>query len=1166
MPAASSKTSTKNTQNKAATKSQANTNRRFFNKSLDAIGLPNQIEHQTASFKDFVERGLGEILAEFSSISDYTGEKLELKLLDYHFDEPETSELEARVNNTTFEASLKIRAELINKATGEVKEAEIYMGQYPWMTERGSFVINGAERVVVGQLVRSPGVMFSSSETSLGKKLYASKINPVRGSWIEIEVAANGIISVKIDKRRKIPLTTFLKAVGFSSNKEIEEVFKDVNTGSTDFIKETIKKDTTSTQSEALIEVFSRLRPGEMATVDNAKSLIEGMLFNFKRFDLGKVGRYKMNRRLGLEGAFTPEGRILRKEDLIAVIKELIHLNISQEPADDMDSLANRRVRLVGELLEQQFRKGLLRLEKNIKDRMTLADVETATPVSLVNSRPVTAAVREFFNTGQLSQYMEQTNALRELSNKRTLTSLGTGGLTRERAGFEVRDTHATHYGRICTIETPEGPNIGLVLHLASHAKVNEYGFIEAPYRKVAKGKITDEVEYLDVEAEKKAVIASSNIEVNDSAKIVSERVAARVGFKPEEVDSSELTHIDASQSESLGTSAALIPFIETNEAKRALMGANMQRQAVPLIKTESPIVGTGLEHEVAKSTGQLIVADEDGEVTYADAKKVSIKYASGVKTYEPQHFVRSNAGTSINQKVVVKVGDKIKKGQPIIEGMSVADGELALGKDVLVAFMPWEGYNFEDSIVISERLVKDDEYTSIHIEDFPLDVRETKLGREQVSRDIPNASEESLRHLDEFGIVGVGSEVKAGDILVGKITPKGETELSGEERLLRAIFGDNAKDVKDTSLRMPNGKSGKVVDVKIFTREGGHDLRSDVLMQVQVFVAHMAKVEVGDKFAGRYGNKGTIAKILPVEDMPFTEDGQPVDMVLTPLGVPSRMNLGQVFEMHLSLAAKALGYKVASPSFNRVTTAQIKEELKKAGYEEDGKVQLYDGRSGEAFEERTAIGYMHMLKLEHMIENKIHARSIGPYTKVTQQPLGGKAQFGGQRFGEMEVWALEAFGAANVLQEMLTIKSDDMVGRSKAYESLVKSRKIVGPKLPESFKVLVSELQGIGLDVQLIGDRYEAEYSGTPKTNSSQTVSEAEDLIEEAGQAETQVSSEVEEAIQEESTLSPNDIDVSGLSSDFSGDIVAEDDDTEQILAIEDEIEAREPEKEDQA
>jgi DNA-directed RNA polymerase subunit beta len=1111
--------------------------RAFFNDSLDAISLPNQIAHQLDSFKDFVTRGLGEILAEFSVISDYTSEKMDLRLLDYQFEDPEASELDARINNTTFEAALKIRAELVVKTTGEVREAEIYMGQYPWMTERGSFVINGAERVVVGQLVRSPGVMFSMNESALGKKLYSAKMNPVRGSWLEIDIAANGSISVKVDKKKKIPLTIFLKAIGFSSNTEIEKAFKDVNNGDTDFIQETLKKDSTKNQSEALIEVFSRLRPGEMATVDNAKSLIEGMLFNFKRFDFGKVGRYKINRRLKLDAPFDASGRILRKEDLVATISELIRLSNSGDSADDMDSLANRRVRLVGELLEQQFRKGLLRLERNIKDRMTLADPESATPISLVNSRPVTAAVREFFNTGQLSQYMEQANPLTDLSQKRTLTSLGSGGLTRERAGFEVRDTHPTHYGRICTIETPEGPNIGLVLHLASYAKVNEFGFIEAPYRKVLNGKLTDEVEYLDVEAEKSAVIASSGLSVDNSNKITNERVAARAGFKPEEVDTEELTHMDASQSESLGTSAALIPFIETNEAKRALMAANMQRQAIPLIKTESPIVGTGLENDAAKSTGQLIIAEDDGEVTYADANRVTIKYKKGgVKTYEPRHFARSNKGTSINQKVVVKVGDKLTKDQPIIEGMSIASGELALGKDVLVAFMPWEGYNFEDSIVISERLVREDEFTSIHIQDFTVDIRETKLGQEQVSKDIPNASEETLRHLDELGIVGVGSDVKSGDVLVGKITPKGETELTGEERLLRAIFGDNAKDVKDTSMRMPNGKAGKVVDVKVFTREGGHDLKSDVLMQVQVFVAHTAKVEVGDKFAGRYGNKGTISKILPAEDMPFTEDGQPVDMILTPLGVPSRMNLGQVFEMHLSLAAKALGYKVASPSFNRVTTPQIKAELKRAGYAEDGKVQLFDGRSGDAFEERTAIGYMHMLKLDHMIENKMHARSIGPYTKVTQQPLGGKAQFGGQRFGEMEVWALEAFGVSSILQEMLTIKSDDMVGRSKAYESLVKSRKIVGSKLPESFKVLVSELQGLGLDVQLIGDRYEVTEDSTKdmKSRKSNTI-EAEELIEEVSATETPVSEDVSEVIESEGALSPRDIDLSGLSSDFS-------------------------------
>jgi DNA-directed RNA polymerase subunit beta len=1097
------------------TKTETINTRKFFNKNLDVIELPNQIMHQTESFRDFVERGLGEVLSEFSVISDYTGQKLDLRLLDYHFDQPEVTEREARDNGVTFESLLKIKAELTNKTSGEVREAEIYMGKYPWMTERGSFIVNGAERVIVGQLVRSPGVIFSSSDTASGKKLYTAKINPVRGSWIEISIAANGVVNVRIDKRRKIPLTTFLKALGFGSNKDITDLFKDSATEKIDYIEETLKKDPTKNQSEALIDVFSKLRPGEMATVDNARSLLEGMLFNFKRFDLGKVGRYKLNRRLGLEVDNSPENRVVRREDLTAVIKELLRLVNTQGPADDMDSLANRRIRLVGELLEKQFRIGFLRLEKNIKDRMTLADLDAVTPTSLVNSRPVIASVREFFNTGQLSQYMEHTNSLTELTHKRKITSLGSGGLTRERAGFEVRDAHPTHYGRICTIETPEGPNIGLVLSIASYARINEYGFLESPYRKVKNGVATDEIEFLDVEAENQAAIGSG-ISLDDKGRILEKRVSARVAFKPEEVNVEELTHIDAAQSESLGSSAALIPFIETNEAKRATMAANMQRQAVPLIKTDSPIVGTGLERAIALGTGQLIVAEADGEVVSADANSVTVKYKGGEsQIYKPQHFVRSNKGTSINQKVVVTPGQKLKAGDSILEGMSIDGGELALGKDVLVAFMPWEGYNYEDSIVISEALVKDDTFTSVHIEDFSVDVRETKLGPEQVSKDIPNASEESLRNLDEFGIINVGSEVRPGDILVGKITPKGETELSGEERLLRAIFGDSAKDVKDTSLRMPNGKMGKVVEVKIFTKESGHEMRNGVLMHVQVFVAHTAKVEVGDKFAGRYGNKGTIAKILPVEDMPFTEDGTPVEMILTPLGVPSRMNLGQVFEMHLGLAAKKLGYKAAVPAFNRVTTPQIKEELIKAGYDPSGKVQLYDGRTGKPMIEQTAIGYMHMLKLEHMVENKIHARSTGPYTKVTQQPLGGKAQFGGQRLGEMEVWALEAYGAANTLQEMTTIKSDDMLGRSKAYESLVKSRPIVGPKLPESFKVLVSELQGLGIDVQLIGDRYE-NHDQEDQDSKVDAPVEAEDLIEEVSAEDSVIDPEVAEALAE--------------------------------------------------
>ena len=1080
--------------------------RKYFNKRLDAVDLPDQIAHQRTSFQDFVERGLAEVMSEFAVIPDYTGQKLELRLLDYSFDDPEMGEREARENGATFESLLKIRAELVNKISGEVKEAELYMGKYPWMTERGSFIVNGAERVVVGQLVRSAGVMFNAVPGRTGRNSYMAKLSPMRGSWIELSTSPTGVVNVRIDKRRKILLSTFLKTIGFESNTEIAKAFDDFKdpAGKLDYIAETIKKDPTKNQAEALIDVFGKLRPGEMATVDNAKSLIESMLFNFKRFDLGKVGRYKLNRRLDLDRDQNIENRVLVKEDVVAIVKELLRLDYTQGPSDDIDSLANRRVRLIGELLEKEFRVGFLRLEKNIKDKMTLADLETVNPVQLVNSRPVLARVREFFNTGQLSQYMEQTNSLAELTHKRKVTSLGSGGLTRERAGFEVRDAHPTHYGRICIMETPEGPNIGLVLSLASYARVNEFGFIEAPYRKVVKGVATSDVEYLDVEAEMKSAIGSG-VNLDDSGKIISGRVAARVGFKPQEVDVDELTHIDAAQSESLGSSAALIPFIETNEAKRATMAANMQRQAVPLIEAQSPITGTGMERDLALGTGQLIVASGEGEVVSADASKVVVKYKGGdTVSYEPQHFVRSNKGTSVNQKVVVSPGQKLAEGDSIIEGMSISEGELALGKDILVAFMPWEGYNFEDSIVISERLVKDDVFTSVHIEEYAVDVRETKLGPEQVSRDIPNASEESLKHLDEFGVVAIGSSVKPGDILVGKITPKGETELSGEERLLRAIFGDNAKDVKDTSLKMPNGKSGKVVGVKIFTKESGHDMRNGVLMHIQIFIAHTAKVEAGDKFAGRYGNKGTVAKILPIEDMPFTEDGQPIDMLLTPLGVPSRMNLGQVFEMHLGLAANKLGYKAAAPAFNRVTTAQIEEELEKAGYNKDGKVQLYDGRTGRAFEERTAIGYMHMLKLDHMVENKIHARSTGPYTKVTQQPLGGKAQFGGQRFGEMEVWALEAFGAANTLQEMLTIKSDDMMGRSKAYEALVKSKPIVGSRLPESFKVLISELQGLGIDVQLIGDIYDTEDSAV----------EAEAVINEATATEKAIDPEVEDAL----------------------------------------------------
>ncbi len=1093
--------------------------RTFFTKTDDILDLPNLVDHQNKSFQWFVEEGLGELLAEISPIDDYTGTKLSLSFKDYRFEAPKMTENEARENNVSFEAPLKATVVLTNKVTGEVKEQEIYLGDYPWMTTRGTFVINGAERVVVSQLIRSAGVFFTSDMHG-SKNTYGAKVIPGRGAWLEFETAANGAIYVKIDRKRKIPVTTLLRALGVSDSK-MREDFAHVNQGELDYVDATLEKDPARGTNEALIEVYRRLRPGDLATVDNARSLLENMFYNFKRFDFSRVGRYKINKRLDLDVTNTTENRVMRLEDLTAIIAEIIRLNNTQEPADDIDSLANRRVKLVGELVQRQFRIGLLRMERNTKDRMSMSEIETVTPGQLINARPIVAAVREFFASSQLSQFMDQINPLSELAHKRRLSSMGPGGLSRERAGFEVRDAHATHYGRICAVETPEGANIGLVLNMASYARINEYGFIETPYIRVKnavtakdaaghiasadledeKGKVivkagktisaadakklatqkhqvtwpvkaavTNEIIYLDAAEEEKAVIASAGEAVDDKGFFVSERVSARAHLKAGEVDANDVTHMDASKRQIIGSSAGLIPFIEKNYVYRSLMGSNQQRQAVPLIKPESPIVGTGMEASVAENTGQLITATEDGEVVSSNADEVVVKYKkAGKVVYNPEHFVRSNEGSCINQKVVVSTGDKLKKGMPIIEGMSVQGGELALGRDLIAAFMPWKGYNFEDAIIISRKLVEDDSLTSIHIVDYMTEVRETKLGPEIVTRDIPNVSEEALRHLDDDGIVRIGAEVHPGDILVGKITPKGEQELSSEERLLRAIFGEKAKDVRDTSQRMSNGKHGKVVGVKVFSRENGHELKAGVIMQIQVFVAQMRKIAVGDKLGGRHGNKGVIARILPVEDMPFMEDGTPVDILLNPLGVPSRMNIGQLFETHLGMAAKALGMKVASPSFNGVPISKIQELLKEAGFPEDGKQQLYDGRNGEAFNEKTTVGSMYMIKLNHMIVDKIHARSTGPYTMVTQQPLGGKAQNGGQRFGEMEVWALEAYGAANTLQEMLTIKSDDVYGRSKAYESIIKGTEIVGPKVPESFNVLVKELQGLGLKVDLI-------------------------------------------------------------------------------------------------
>lgn len=1090
----------------------------YFTNEDDALDLPNLVDHQNRSFQWFVEEGLGELLAEISPIEDYTGAKLSLSFKDYRFEDPKMTEAEARDNNVSYEAPLKATVILTNKVTGEVKEQEIYLGDYPWMTSRGTFVINGAERVVVSQLIRSAGVFFTADQHANGG-LYGAKVIPGRGAWLEFETASGGAIYVKIDRKRKIPVTTLLRALGMSEA-QIKDAFKHVDQGKHSYISATIDKDPTRGANDALIEVYRRLRPGDLATVDNARSLLENMFYNFKRFDFSRVGRYKINKRLNIDIPNTAENRVMRREDLIAIIAEIIRMNNTQEAPDDIDSLANRRVKLVGELVQRQFRIGLLRMERNTKDRMSMSEIETVTPAQLINARPVVAAVREFFASSQLSQFMDQINPLSELAHKRRLSSMGPGGLSRERAGFEVRDAHATHYGRICAVETPEGANIGLVLNLASYARINEYGFVETPYRKVinavtakdaaghiarvnledengkvivkagskisaddakklaavknratwpVKAQVTREVMYLDAAAEESAVIASAGELTNDEGYFVNDRVSVRRNLLSAETDADDVTHMDASRKQIIGSSAGLIPFVEKNYVYRSLMGSNQQRQAVPLIQPRSPIVGTGLEGVAARNTGQMVVAEADGEVVRAVADEIKVKYTDRTATYNPLHYVRSNEGTSINQKVVVSTGDTVRAGQPLIEGMSIADGELALGKDLIAAFMPWRGYNFEDAIIISRKLVEDDTLTSVHIVDFMVEVRETKLGPEIVTRDIPNVSEDALRHLDEDGIVRIGAEVHPGDILVGKITPKGEQELSSEERLLRAIFGEKAKEVRDTSQRMSNGKHGKVVGVKVFSRATGHELKAGVIMQIQVFVAQMRKIAVGDKLGGRHGNKGVIARILPVEDMPFMEDGTPVDIVLNPLGVPSRMNIGQLFETHLGMAARALGMKVASPSFNGVPADKIKDLLTEAGLPEDGKQQLYDGYTGMPFSERTTVGSMYMIKLNHMIADKIHARSTGPYTMVTQQPLGGKAQNGGQRFGEMEVWALEAYGASNTLQEMLTIKSDDVYGRSKAYESIIKQTEIVGPKVPESFNVLVKELQGLGLKVDLV-------------------------------------------------------------------------------------------------
>ena len=1074
--------------------SESKTGRKYFNPSPDVLALPNLTEVQTDSFKWFLREGLAELFEEVSPIEDYTGKILSIDFKDYNIGEAKYTEKIAKEKKVTYEAPLKANVEILSKETGKKKIQEVFLGDMPVMTERGTFIINGVERVVVSQLVRSPGVYFTSEETNNGT-VFGAKVIPGRGAWLEIETSPQDGIYAKIDRKRKIPITTLLRAFGYSTDEEIKKLFHDVNTNKErDFIAITLEKDPARTQGEAFVEVYKRIRPGDLATVENARSFIEGIFFDVKKYDISRVGRYKMNKRLGEEIKNTRANRIFRREDLVHIIHEIIRLNNEGGVADDIDHMGNRRVRTVGELIQQKFRIGLARTERNIKDRMSIYEPETVTASQLINVRPIVASVREFFASSQLSQFMDQTNPLTELAHKRRLSSLGPGGLSRERAGFEVRDVHKTHYGRICPIETPEGPNIGLVNSLASFAKINSYGFIETPYRVVEKDKkgipfATTKIEYLAADDEEKMIIAQANTPVDEKGYFLTKTAIARRNGEADEVKVEELDYTDVATEQPVSISTSLIPFVEHDDARRALMGANMQRQAVSVIKPQAPIVGTGNEARSAQDSGQIILAKAAGEVLSSTADMIKVKYADDKEDiYVLNKFKQTNSDTCINQHPVVNKGDKFKKGDLLVDGTATEGGELALGQNVLVGFMCWGGNNYEDAIILSQRLVEDDRYTSIHLDEFHIDVRDTKLGPELITRDIPNVGDEALRDLDEGGVIRTGAEVVAGDILVGKITPKGETELTAEERLLRAIFGEKARDVKDSSLRVPPGVHGKIVNIKTKSRDKGDELQAGVIMQVYVMVAQMRKIAVGDKMAGRHGNKGVIAKILPIEDMPYLEDGTPMDVLLNPQGTSQRLNFGQVLETHLGWAAAALGIKVASPVFNGVKVDQIKALLREAGLPEDGRAQLYDGRTGEPFAERTVVGYKYFLKLLHLVEDKIHARSIGPYAMVTQQPLGGKAQFGGQRFGEMEVWALEAYGAAHTLQEILTIKSDDVIGRSKAYESTIKGEDIKEPRVPESFNVLVKELQGLGLAVDLIAEEPEGE-----------VVIEAEKVIEES-------------------------------------------------------------------
>jgi len=1054
-----------------------------FSKSKLQFSTPHLLTMQKETWEDFWNVRVKELFEEISPIRDYTGKEFELWFGDYKLAKPNyKSGLEAKKNNDSLEASLRVKIKLINLKTKEAKEQEVFVADFPLMTERGTFVVNGVERVVVSQLIRSPGAFFTM-RTSKGKNYFGSKIIPNRGAWLEFETEESGFIGVKINRKRKVPATTLLMALGLDGVDKVEKAFKDVDTGEVRYIKETLKRESCKDQKEALVEVYRRLRPGDLVTPDTAQDLIFNMFFNFDRYDLSKVGRWKTWLRLpnlapkNIDKEIIKEDRILKIEDIVEVVKEVIRLN--NDPlakADQVDHLGNRRVRTLSELLQNRLRVGLMRMERIIKDKMSTLEADTITPIQLINPRPLMAVVKEFYTSSQFSQFMDNENPLAELEHKRRLTTTGPGGLTRERAGFEVRDVQPSHYGRICPIETPEGPNVGLVGHLASFAKINPYGFIEAPYFRVKNGKVTDDVEYLSAQEEERHNIAPASVPLTDSLKILPEvepdKVEARVKGEPEEVKINDIDYIDVSSKQFISVATSLIPFLNHDDASRALMGSNMQRQAVPLLRPEAPLVGTGAERNVARDSGQVILAKVNGVVKEVDASHIKVQYdEKGKKTEEDielQTFVRTNQYSCFHQKPIVEKGEEFKKGDVLADGAAISQGRLALGRNVLVCFLPLRGGGFEDSITISEKLIREDEFTSIHIEDFTCDVRETKLGPEVTTSDIPNVGEEKLKDLDEEGIIRVGAEVGPNDILVGKISPKGEAELTPEERLLRAIFGDKAKDVKDSSLRMEHGKNGKVVNVKIFSRDLGHKLEPGVIKRIRVEIAEVRKAKVGDKLVGRHGNKGVVSKILPEAEMPFLADGTHIDLVISPLSVPSRMNLGQILETHLGWAAHKLNYIAISPALIGATQADVKAELKEAGLPESGQVTLYDGKTGLPFPKPITVGYMYVMKLIHMVDDKVHARSIGPYSLITQQPLGGKAQFGGQRFGEMEVWALEGYGVAHTLQEMLTIKSDDVQGRAAAYESILKGEPIRNPNIPASFNLLVAELKSLGMSVEI--------------------------------------------------------------------------------------------------